>query len=110
LASQLAGRIGQKVSLCVVALPQILSWLFIYYAKTPFYLIVSRVLGGFAGGGLYSIIPSYISEISDNEVRGTLGSSLVFSCNLGIFLSYVCGEYLDYFTVPWVMIPGNYIL
>lgn len=106
-SSQLSSRMGQKNSLCLSALPQILSWLFIYYAKTPFYLIVSRLLGGFAGGGFYSIAPTYISEISDDKIRGTLGSTVVFSCNLGLFVSYVCGEYFDYLTIPWLMIPGK---
>lgn len=105
--SQLVNRVGQKNSLFVVALPQVLSWLFIYYARTPFYLIVSRLLGGFSGGGFYAIAPSYISEISDNKVRGTLGSTVVFSCNIGIFWACVCGEYVEYSTTPWLMIPGR---
>lgn len=103
--SQLATRIGQKVTLCVVAIPQMFGWLLIYYAKTPFYLILSRLISGFAGGGLYSIIPGYISEISDDAVRGTLGSTLVFACNLGLFVAYVFGEYVDYLTIPWLMVP-----
>lgn len=107
MKTQLAARIGQKVSLCIVAVPQILGWLLIYYATNPFYLITSRVISGFAGGGLYSIIPSYISEIADDRVRGTLGSTVVFSCNLGIFFSFICGEYVDYLTVPLIMVPGT---
>ena len=68
---------------------------------------MSRFISGFAAGGFYSIIPSYISEIADDKVRGTLGSTLVFSCNLGIFVAYVCGEYIDYLTIPWLMIPAS---
>lgn len=109
LSSQLAAKIGQKVSLCIVALPQILSWVLIYYAKNPFYIIASRIIGGFAGGGMYAIVPSYISEISDDRVRGTLGSTVVFACNLGLFFAYVCGEYVDYLTFPWLMIPPTLI-
>jgi MFS family permease len=105
----LSTRIGQKFSLCLVSVPQILSWLFIYYAKSPFYLITSRVLAGIAGGGLYAVIPSYISEISDDRVRGALGSTVVFSCNLGLFFAFFCGEYFDYLTVPWLMIPATLI-
>lgn len=60
-------------------------------------------------GGLYAIIPTYISEISDDRVRGTLGSTVVFACNLGLFFAYVCGEYVDYLTIPWLMIPGTLV-
>lgn len=79
----------------------------IYYAKTPFYLILSRLICGLAGGGFFSIVSPWISEISNPEIRGTLGSTLVFSCNLGIFFAYVCGEYVDFLMVPWLMIPGK---
>jgi MFS family permease len=65
-------------------------------------------MGGFSGGGFYSIAPAYISEISDTRVRGTLGSTVVFACNVGLFWSYVCGEYFEYLTTPWLMIPGEF--
>lgn len=68
---------------------------------------MSRLLSGFGGGGLYSIVPTYISEISDDNVRGTLGSTLVFACNLGICLAYILGEYVDYLTIPWLMLPST---
>lgn len=83
------------------------GWLLIYYAKTPFYLILSRVVSGLAGGGLYAIIPGYISEIADDKIRGTLGSTLVFACNLGLFVAYVFGEYVEYLTIPWLMVPAT---
>lgn len=95
------------MSLCIVAIPQIFSWVLIYYAENPFNLIASRLMSGFAGGGLYSIIPSYISEISDDRIRGTLGSTVVFASNLGMFFAYICGEYADFLTVPWLMLPPS---
>lgn len=103
----MATKIGQKISLCIVALPQIFGWLMIYYATNPYYLIASRILSGFSGGGAFAIIPSYISEISDAEVRGTFGSTFVFSGNLGVFVAYVLGEYVDYLVIPWLMIPSS---
>lgn len=91
----------------IVALPQVVGWLLIYYATNPYYLIASRILAGFSGGGAYAIIPSYISEIADAEVRGTLGSTVVFAGNLGVFVAYVFGEYLDYLVIPLLMIPAS---
>lgn len=35
----------------------------------------------------------------------TKGSTMVFSCNFGIFLAYVLGEYVDYLTFPLVLMP-----
>ena len=106
---QLSAKVGQRGSLYIIAFPQILGWILIYYATNPYYLIASRVMSGCAGGGLFSVIPGYISEISDDKVRGTLGSTFVFACNLGLLFSYICGEYLQYLTIPWVMIPPTLI-
>jgi MFS family permease len=86
-----------------------MSWLFIYYSRTSEYLIISRILGGIGGGGSFAVIPNYISEISDDDLRGFLGSFLVLQCNCGLLLAYICGEFLDYYTVPLIMIPVTVI-
>jgi SP family facilitated glucose transporter-like MFS transporter 8 len=101
----LAEKVGKKVSLYVVIVPQIFSWLFIYYARTSIYLIISRILAGFCGGGIFAIIPSYISEISDPHVRGILGSFLVLFCNSGLMFAYIIGGYVDYDNIPMYMLP-----
>lgn len=54
---------------------------------------------------MYCIIPVYISEISDDRVRGTFGSTVVFACNSGLFMAYVFGEYVEYSMIPWLMVP-----
>ncbi|KAL7028651.1 hypothetical protein ACKWTF_005938 [Chironomus riparius] len=101
----LSERTGRKVALYVVVVPQMLSWIFVYYARTPFYLIVSRILGGFAGGGIFTLVPLYVSEISDDKVRGILGSLLVLVCNVGLLFAYICGGYFDYFTQIYLILP-----
>lgn len=93
--------------MCIVAVPQVIGWLIIYYATNPYCLIASRFLSGLSGGGAFAIIPSYISEIADAKIRGTLGSTVVFSGNLGVFVAYVFGEYVDYLIIPWLMIPSS---
>ncbi|XP_070495771.1 facilitated trehalose transporter Tret1-like [Chironomus tepperi] len=101
----LSERTGRKVALYVVVVPQLLSWIFVYYARTPFYLVVSRILGGFAGGGLFTLVPLYTAEISDDKVRGVLGSFLVLICNAGLLFAYICGGYFDYYTQIYMIIP-----
>lgn len=60
---------------------------------------------GLLGGGVFAVVPSYISEISDDHVRGRLGSFLVFFCNSGLLVAYVFGDYADYYTLPWLLMP-----
>ncbi|KAG5682757.1 hypothetical protein PVAND_012090 [Polypedilum vanderplanki] len=101
----LSERVGRKVSLYCVVIPQILSWIFIYTARTPIYLIIARILGGTAGGGMLAIVPTFIAEIADDHVRGILGSLVILFCNTGLFFAYVCGGFFDYYTNPWMMLP-----
>lgn len=68
--------------------------------------MLSRFLCGFGSGGMYVIIPLFVSEISDIDVRGIFGSMLSFFRNFGIICGYVFCSYLDYYTVPWIgMLP-----
>lgn len=48
---QIAEKIGRKKALISLAVPQMLSWIAVYFAATPMWLVVSRLLHGFAGGG-----------------------------------------------------------
>lgn len=38
------------------------------------------------------------------RVRGRLGSTLMFGCNIGILIAYILGTYLSYSTVPIVLL------
>jgi MFS family permease len=48
---QIAEKYGRKKALITMAVPQMAGWVLIYFAKNPIYLIASRFLHGFAGGG-----------------------------------------------------------
>lgn len=63
-------------------------------------LLFARFLAGLAGGGVFVLIPLYVAEISEDKVRGTLGSTLILSCNTGLLLSYIFGTFFNYFVVP----------
>lgn len=72
---------------------------------TNFYsLFFSRFLTGFAAGASFQIAPLIVSEVSNVEVRGTLGSFLILLHNGGIILGIALSSYTDYYTVPWVAI------
>lgn len=63
----LADKYGRKVSLVSLSVPQILSWLLIYYAADSNFLMASRFLSGFAGGGIFIVVPLFITEISEDR-------------------------------------------
>lgn len=65
---------------------------------------MARLLNGFIGGGMYAVVPLYLSEIANDRVRGLLGSSFTFSCNFGILLAFTFGNFFDFYTVPILVI------
>lgn len=68
------------------------------------HLYIARFVGGLAGGVAFVAVPIYIAEIAETEIRGFLGSMLVFAANFGIFFAYVAGAYIDFYVVPLVFL------
>lgn len=46
----------------------------------------------------------YITEISENKIRGFLGSFFAFAISGGLVLTFVAGTYLNFFIVPLVIL------
>lgn len=105
LSQQLVDVLGRKKSLCLVSLPLAVSWLLIVFAQNSYHLILSRFIGGMGGGGIFVVLPTYVTEISETSIRGQLGSFLVFTGNIGMLSAYICGTFLKYDVVPWVFFP-----
>ncbi|XP_064541797.1 facilitated trehalose transporter Tret1 [Drosophila montana] len=99
----LAEKIGRRQSMLWVALPSLLGWIGIPYARNPTHLIAARFLGGMAGGGCFGVIPVYTAELAEDSVRGILGTLLVLSCNVGVVTAFVLGYYFNYATVAWIV-------
>lgn len=45
----------------------------------------------------------YVNLTTFNRIRGTLGSMLMLSSNVGILASFVLGHYVDYIIIPLVL-------
>ncbi|XP_063700202.1 facilitated trehalose transporter Tret1-like [Culicoides brevitarsis] len=98
-------KFGRRISGFTITIPHIASWIFIIIAQYPYHLLIARFLAGFAGGGTFIVVPIYISEITEPRVRGLMGSMCVLSCNIGIFLAYIVGDFLPPLVTPWVFLP-----
>ncbi|XP_031622892.1 facilitated trehalose transporter Tret1-like [Contarinia nasturtii] len=100
----ITSKFGRKNPLVFMTIPTIISWLLILYGQNVFHLYASRILSGFVGGGIFVIVPAFLSEIAVDRVRGVLGSMLTLTCNVGILLAFIFGKYLDYFATPKIVI------
>ncbi|THG09392.1 hypothetical protein TEA_022465 [Camellia sinensis var. sinensis] len=60
-------------SLMIAAIPNILGWLAISFAKDSSFLYMGRLLEGFGVGIISYTVPVYIAEIAPQNLRGGLG-------------------------------------
>ncbi|KAJ4889508.1 Sugar transporter ERD6-like 4 [Raphanus sativus] len=95
-SGQIAEYMGRKGSLMIAAIPNIIGWLTISFAKDTSFLYMGRLLEGFGVGIISYTVPVYIAEIAPQNMRGALGSVNQLSVTVGIMLAYLLGLF-----VPW---------
>ncbi|CAA7013594.1 unnamed protein product [Microthlaspi erraticum] len=95
-SGQISEYIGRKGSLMIAAIPNIIGWLSISFAKDTSFLYMGRLLEGFGVGIISYTVPVYIAEIAPQTMRGALGSVNQLSVTIGIMLAYLLGLF-----VPW---------
>ncbi|KAH9758739.1 Sugar transporter ERD6-like 6 [Citrus sinensis] len=102
-SGQISEYIGRKGSLMIAAIPNIIGWLAISFARESSFLYMGRLLEGFGVGIISYTVPVYIAEIAPQNLRGALGSVnqvgllvATLSVTIGIMLAYLLGLF-----VPW---------
>lgn len=81
-----------------------LSWLLKLSAANTITIIVARIFCGLSAGGCFAVVPMYVKEISQDNIRGQLGSLLIMFQNIGILIMFILGAYLGYFTTLYSVI------
>ncbi|WCJ24920.1 Major facilitator superfamily protein [Euphorbia peplus] len=116
-SGQIAEYIGRKGSLMIAAIPNIIGWLCISFARDLSFLFMGRLLAGFGVGIISYVVPVYIAEISPQNMRGSLGSVNQLSVTLGILLAYVLGLFVNWRVLAvlgilpcTILIPGLFFI
>ncbi|KAJ1415319.1 Sugar/inositol transporter [Sesbania bispinosa] len=116
-SGQIAEYIGRKGSLMIAAIPNIIGWLAISFAKDSSFLFMGRFLEGFGVGIISYVVPVYIAEISPQNMRGTLGSVNQLSITIGIMLAYLLGLFVNWRVLAvlgilpcTILIPGLFFI
>ncbi|KAK4382748.1 Sugar transporter ERD6-like 6 [Sesamum angolense] len=104
-------------SLMIAAIPNIIGWLAISFARDFSFLYMGRLLEGFAVGIISYTVPVYIAEIAPQNLRGGLGSVNQLSVTIGIMLAYLLGLFCSWRmlavlgTLPClILIPGLFFI
>lgn len=61
-------------------------------------------MSGLTAGGVFVLVPLYVAEISDDKIRGKLGSYFILAINFGTLAAFVAGNYLDYYLFAYLML------
>ncbi|KAJ8955984.1 hypothetical protein NQ318_006255, partial [Aromia moschata] len=81
--------IGRKWACLMTVVPFTVGWLLLIFASNTGMIYAGRFLTGLAGGAFCVAAPLYTSEISQNDIRGTLGSFFQLLLTVGILISYL---------------------
>lgn len=96
-------KLGKKRSLFLLLIPHLTSWILTFLSMHVYHLYAARTISGITGGGLLRIIPLFITEIAEDNIRGFLGSFYILSISFGFLIIFVTGAYLNFFLVPFVI-------
>ncbi|KPJ00761.1 Facilitated trehalose transporter Tret1 [Papilio xuthus] len=101
---------GRRPAIMCVTVFEGLSWIIKVSSPTRIGLIVARAIAGIGASGCFLVIPMYVKEISQDNIRGLLGSLIIMAQNVGVLLMYTIGTFLDYFTVLWIALSMSILV
>lgn len=91
----IADLIGRKTAMLIMVVPFTVGWLLIIFSESLLMFYFGRFITGASGGAFCVAAPLYTSEISEKEIRGTLGSYFQLMLTIGILASYTLGALID---------------
>ncbi|KAJ8931865.1 hypothetical protein NQ314_015131 [Rhamnusium bicolor] len=108
----IAGKFGRKISILCIAVPYIISYCTMAFARTIYLYYFGRVLAGLGMGGGYAVLPMYIAEISEDSNRGMMTMTLNVFWALGDFIPFAVGPFLSimWFNIILAAIPIVFVV
>lgn len=94
--------IGRKWTILVTDLLFLASWLLTSMVQVPWQMFLGRSMAGVSVGIASLVLPVYLGETIQPEVRGTLGLLPTAFGNIGILVCFVAGSYLRWNHLAWV--------
>lgn len=105
-------KFGKKNAMFLLVIPHLSFWCLVFFSTHVYHLYLARMLAGITGGGTLRTVTLFITEISENRIRGVLGSFRVFAVSSGVLLVYTIGTYVNFFVVPLMILvlPSIFII
>lgn len=75
-----------------------ITWALVSVTRSYYVVLFSLGLSGLSAAG-QSVSSIYISEISQDSIRGSLTSSVSYGYLIGLLISYTMGGYMSYYSI-----------
>ncbi|XP_003701412.2 facilitated trehalose transporter Tret1-like isoform X1 [Megachile rotundata] len=98
-AGIMADKIGRKTSIKIVSLLLLACWLIIGLVYSKVWIYLARITIGIVCGAYSIIIPIYLTEIVDKELKESLSMICQLQFYLGILYAYFTGFSYDLLTM-----------
>ena len=110
MTGYLMGVIGRKWTMIAMVAPFTAGWVILTLAGPleltgAGWFYAGRLLTGFGGGAFSLAAPIYISETSEPEIRGALGSLMQFMLTVGVLFNNGIGALIE-----WDILTGLCII
>lgn len=92
----MSDKLGRKKTLLLLTVPFVLSWAIIIFTSKLWLIYVARFIVGVAVGAACVVVPTYITEIAETSIRGTLGAMFQLFLTVGILLAFIFGSVTNY--------------
>jgi sugar porter (SP) family MFS transporter len=89
--SFLSERVGRKRTILIVATVFVIGTLLCSIAPSPWFLVLGRVVLGFAVGGATQTVPMYVAELAPANNRGRLVLAFQLAIGVGIVIATLVG-------------------
>ncbi|GBP44336.1 Facilitated trehalose transporter Tret1 [Eumeta japonica] len=101
--ANIADRYGRKAALSAVVITQALGWVLKLVSTHPVSILIARLIAGIVAGGVFNVVSIYLKEISEDSIRGAVGTTVMLGQALGTIVIYTLGSYLGYYTILYIV-------
>ncbi|KAJ6646777.1 Facilitated trehalose transporter Tret1, partial [Pseudolycoriella hygida] len=107
LFAAVSKRFSLRTAMSLLVLPNLVAWILVICANEPFQVIIARIITGLSSGGITLLLPLFVAEIANKNIRGILGSLYPTFICLGILFALIVVLYVPYKLTSYIfMVPG----
>lgn len=88
--------IGRKYTLYTTGILYFMASFLCFLATNEWYLYFARIFAGMGKGVAFAVVPIYLAEVANVQIRGALSTMFIGFLNLGMLYDYMFGWILPY--------------